>query len=78
MTYTFTSPFTGGTDLARLQMIIHQDATGGRDATWPANVTWPDGEPTWTDGTSNQKIMVTFIYDDGEDDFIGQATAWYT
>lgn len=78
VTYTFTAPFSGTTDQVRLQMKIVQDITGGRDITFPVNVTWTEGEPTWTSGTSNQTILVTFIYDDEDDEYIGQATSWYS
>ena len=77
VTYTFTDPFAGGTDDARLELKLVQDATGGRDAIWPAKVIWPEGEPTWTDGTSNQTLRITFVYDDEDDQYVGQATSWY-
>jgi len=77
VTYTFTDPIAT-TGVARLGMKIVQDVTGGRDITWPGNVTWDGDEPVWTDGTNGQIIHVTFIYDAEADEYIGQATGWLT
>jgi len=77
VTFTYTDPFTGSTDVGRLEHKIVQDATGGRDVVMPVKVVWPEGEPIWTDGTSNQTIRITLIYDDDDDEYVGQATSWY-
>ena len=74
-TYTFTAPVST-TGWARLQMKIVQDATGGFDITFPANVIWDGTEPTWTDGTSNQIMYITFVYDAERDKYIGSGTSW--
>ena len=54
---------------------MQQDATGGRDATFPT-IKWVDGEPTRTDGTANQYIIVNLIYNGSI--YFGQATSWFT
>lgn len=77
VTYTLTAPFSGGTDQVRLQMKIVADATAGWDITWPSNVIFPEGEPTWTNMTANQKVYVTLIYDDEDDEYIAQATSFF-
>lgn len=70
-TFTFTAP-NGVTSLT-LQLI--QDGTGEWDATWPASVKWPDGEPTWSSDTAGKKRIVSFFYDGT--DYIAQATSAY-
>jgi len=69
-TFTFTAPSNPCT----LTLIIIQDATGGRDITWPASVKWLGTEATWTDGGAGKGIVVGFIYDGTN--YWGQATPW--
>lgn len=58
--FTFTAPTQG---VGRLDLKVVQDATGGRNLTFPSTVKWPDGEPAWTSMTGNQRCIVTFRYD---------------
>jgi hypothetical protein len=69
-TFTFTAP----SNPCNLTLIIVQDATGGRDITWPATVKWLGTEATWTDGGASKGIVVGFIYDGTN--YWGQATPW--
>ena len=69
-TFTFTAPSNPCT----LTLIIIQDATGGRDITWPGTVKWLGTEATWTDGGAGKGIVVGFIYDGTN--YWGQATPW--
>lgn len=58
-TFTFTAP----PGSARLILILKQDATGSRTATWPATVLWPgDVAPTLTT-TANAVDIVALIWD---------------
>lgn len=58
-TFSFTSP--GGP--ASLTLVLTQDATGSRTATWPAAVKWPSGvAPTLSTGNGDVDI-VTFLFD---------------
>lgn len=58
VTFTFTNPKAG----ARYLLILVQDGTGGRTATWPANVKWPSGlAPTLTAGAGAVDLC-TFAY----------------
>lgn len=58
-TYTFTSP----TNVGRYQLMLVQDATGSRIATWPASVKWPSGTaPTLSTAASSIDI-ITFYFD---------------
>jgi len=59
VTYTFTAPSGPG----RFQLMLVQDATGSRTATWPASVKWPGGTaPTLSTAASSIDI-ITFYYD---------------
>lgn len=69
-TFTFTAP----SNPCNLTLIVVQDATGGRDITWPATVKWLGTEATWTDGGASKGIVVGFIYDGTN--YWGQATPW--
>lgn len=58
VTYTFSNPVDGG----RYILLLKQDATGSRTATWPADVLWPAATaPTLTTG-ANKVDICTFIY----------------
>ena len=70
--FTFTAPSTA----ASLLLKMTQDGVGGRDATWPAAVTWLGTEPTWTDGGAGKTIVVAFYYDGTT--YWGQGTEWET
>jgi hypothetical protein len=58
-TFTFTAP-PGD---ARLMLIVKQDATGSRTASWPANVKWPGGTAPTLTTTGGATDMITCWYD---------------
>jgi len=70
VTYTFVDP----SGPCNLILKLVQDATGSRDATWPAAVTWLGDEPTWSDGAATKTIIVSFYFDGTT--YWGQGTAW--
>ena len=70
VTYTFVDP----SGPCHLTLKLVQDATGSRDATWPAEVTWLGDEPTWSDGAATKTIIVSFYFDGTT--YWGQGTAW--
>lgn len=72
VTLTFVDP--SGT-AARMDIRLIQDASGGHDVTWPGNVVWPEGEPTWSTGTAGQQIIVTLRWDGSQ--YIAIATSYY-
>lgn len=58
-TFTFTAP----ANPCNLVLMMKQDATGSRTATWPATVKWPGGTaPTLSTG-ANDVDMICFYYD---------------
>ena len=58
-TFTFTAP--GGP--CNLVLVLKQDGTGSRTATWPESVMWPSGTaPTLSTG-ANDVDIVCFFYD---------------
>ena len=69
-TFTFTAPSKPG----NLLLKIKQDATGGRDCTWPATVIWLGTEPTWSDGGANKTIIMSMYYDGTN--YWSQGTPW--
>lgn len=48
---------------ADIYLILVQDATGGRTATWPASVLWPGGSPPVLSTAANAVDIVSMIYD---------------
>jgi hypothetical protein len=58
-TYTFTAPSGPG----RYQLMLVQDATGSRTATWPASVKWPGGTAPTLSTAANAIDIITFYYD---------------
>lgn len=59
VTYTFTAPAGEG----RFQLVLVQDATGSRTATWPASVKWSGGTAPTLSTAANSIDIVTFYYD---------------
>ena len=57
---TFT--FANGQDGARYVLIIKQDATGSRTATWPASVRWATGSAPVLTTTASKTDYVGFVY----------------
>jgi hypothetical protein len=59
VTLTFTSPLKSGVIVT---LVLVQDATGSRLATWPASVKWPSGTaPTLSTG-ANKKDVFQFVW----------------
>lgn len=73
---TQTAPSMDANNGVRLQLDIVQDGTGGRDFTPPANWVFPEGEPTWTDGTANQRMVVTLMHEGNN--YVVVNTSWFT
>ena len=71
-TITMSKLLTG---VSKIQLRVVQDATGGWDMTWPSTVLFPEGEPTWTDGTAGQKIILSMYFMNGE--YVVTDTGWY-
>lgn len=59
VTFTFSNPTQGRV----YNLILIQDATGGRTVTWPASVKWAGGSAAPPDTGSNAKTVYQFIYD---------------
>jgi hypothetical protein len=58
-TFTFTAP----TNPCHITLVLKQDATGSRTATWPANVKWPGGTAVDLTNTAAAVDIVCFLYD---------------
>jgi len=66
-TFTFSnSPM----DSFGFTLILNQDATGSRTATWPAAVEWAGGTAPTLTTTASATDVLTFVTDDG-------GTTWY-
>lgn len=66
-TFTFSNPVSGGT----YQLILKQDATGSRTATWPATVLWPSGTAPTLSTAANSIDIVTFTYSALDTEYYG-------
>jgi hypothetical protein len=58
-TFTFSNPIAG----ARYCLMLKQDATGSRLATWPAAVLWSAGTAPTLTTTAAKVDIITFIFD---------------
>lgn len=67
-TFTFAGA-TNGVGCSFL-LILRQDGTGSRTATWPASVEWPDGVTPTLSADPNAVDIFTFLSRDG-------GTTWY-
>ena len=73
-TLAFTAPTTTAGYQESLQLVMKQDSTGGRTATWPSNVKWAGGTaPTLSTG-ANAIDIVSFLYDSDDDVYYGEAS----
>ncbi len=64
-TFTFSNPPVTGTT-GSFTLILIQDGTGTRTATWPASVDWAGGTaPTLTTTATTGTDIITFITTDG-------------
>jgi hypothetical protein len=58
-----TLAFTNGHAGGDYELILYQDATGGRTVTWPATVEWPNGNAPTLTSTASSTDVVKFVYD---------------
>ena len=58
-TFTFTAP----TKVCNLLLVMKQDGTGSRTATWPATVKWPGGTAPTLSTAANSVDIISFYYD---------------
>lgn len=64
-TFSFSNPKSSGTTCS-ITLILQQDTTGSRTATWPASVKWPGGTaPTLTTTASKFDVFVFITVDGG-------------
>lgn len=68
-TFTFSNPPASGT-AGSFTLILFQDATGSRLATWPASVDWAGGTAPTLTTAANAVDVLTFVTTDG-------GTRWY-
>ena len=69
-TFTFSNPPASG-KAGTITMILTQDGTGSRTASWPASVDWPGGTaPTLTTTATTGVDVLTFLTVDG-------GTTWF-
>lgn len=63
-----TLALSGDADGQKVEVIVRQDATGGRTiTTWPAGVKWPGGTaPTLTSGANKADVIVLWRLAGGE------------
>ena len=69
-TFTFTNPPASGVSYS-FMLILEQDATGSRTATWPASVKWPNGSTPTLTTTANKTDILNFITVDGGTTYYG-------
>ena len=58
VTFTLSNPISG----FAYQLILKQDATGSRTATWPAGVKWPGGTAPTLSTAANSIDIVSLVY----------------
>jgi hypothetical protein len=58
-TFTFSNPVAG----RDYTLILVQDGTGSRLATWPATVDWPSSTAPTLTTTAAKRDLVTFLWD---------------
>jgi hypothetical protein len=58
-TFTFTAP----PGVANILLMLTQDGTGSRTATWPASVKWTGAAPPTLTTTAGATDIVTFFWD---------------
>ncbi len=73
-TFTFTNPLPAGNHCAFTMMLV-QDATAGRTATWPTSVVWPAGIAPALVATRFNTDVFTFTTYDGGSNWYGLAVA---
>ena len=63
-TFTFSNPPPSGI-AGSFTLILKQDGTGSRTATWPASVDWPSGTAPTLTTTASAVDIVSFTTTDG-------------
>jgi hypothetical protein len=58
VTFTLSNPVSG----FAYNLVLKQDATGSRTATWPASVKWAGGTPPTLSTAANAIDVITLIY----------------
>lgn len=61
-TFTFTAPTVDTNNWVRLQLVLYQDGTGSRTATWPATVKHAGGSAPTLTTTPSRADIITLIY----------------
>ncbi len=61
-TFTFTAPTVDASNYVRLCLLLSQDATGSRTATWPATVRWVGNTAATLTTTTSREDIITLIY----------------
>ena len=69
-TFTFTNPPVSGVSFS-FMLILKQDGTGSRTATWPASVKYPNGSTPTLTTTANKTDIFNFITVDGGTVYFG-------
>lgn len=62
-TFTFTGALAD--EVSVLELVLRQDTTGSRLATWPASVKWAGGAPTLSTAAGSADRLVFVTYDGG-------------
>jgi len=68
-TFTFTNPDFS----CHLQIIMIQNGTGNKLATWPAGIRWAKGALPVLSTAANSRDIVNFFFDDYDDVYYGMA-----
>jgi hypothetical protein len=72
-TFTFSNPIASD-DCSSFTLILTQDGTGSRTATWPASVDWPGGTaPTLTTTATTGRDMLMFVTVDAGTTWLGSS-----
>ena len=71
-TFTFTNPEFS----CHLQIILIQDATGSRIATWPAGIYWVNGIEPVLSTAANARDIVNLFFDDYDDVYYGMGVGF--
>mgnify|MGYP001617862679 FL=1 len=73
-TFTFSNPKATGTACS-FTLILQQDGTGSRTATWPAAVKWPAATAPTLTTTASRFDVLTFLTVDGGTRYFGFTAA---
>ncbi len=71
-TFTFSNPLTTGTACS-FTLILKQDATGARTATWPSTVVWAGGTTPALTATPAHFDVISFLTINGGSSYFGTA-----